>query len=522
MTDRLRFTGLLLAVLAVLAVPLPAAVAGGHGPSDVVRTTKGAVRGEVTGLGRQFLGIPYAADPVGDRRWQPPRPHARWSGVRDATGFGHRCVQGSSWDPGYEQPTHTEDCLGLNVYTPRGEQRHRPVLVWFHGGGLTGGAGSDVVPDTFAAASGAVVVTVNYRLGAMGFLSLPGLKGSGNYGMLDQQAALRWVRANAARFGGDPAKVTIAGESAGGKSVCDQLASPTARGLFRGAIIQSGAYGDCAARTRAAADADGLAFAKKAGCAEPATAAACLRSKPAADLLQAQSGHDWNPVAGGSFLPRQPAAAFASGEYPRVPVVNGANRDEGTLFAFGAYDGAGKPLTAEQYPAAVRGAFGAERAERVLRTYPLSAYETPTLAYAAATGDHLMACPAARLDERLAGTIPVYAFEFADETGPPFASLRNLNTKFPFGATHVNELQYLFRHFGLDAPFTTAEKQLSRQMTAYWSSFVRTGKPTAPGLPAMPEQSRAPGKVLTLQTAPAGGPRISGDFAARHHCEIWA
>ncbi|NGN67135.1 carboxylesterase family protein [Streptomyces sp. A7024] len=526
MTGRARrCLGVLLGLIAALAVvPLPAAHADGGGEgATVVRTTAGAVRGEVTGLGRQFLGIPYAADPVGKLRWQPPRPHARWSGVRDATDFSNRCVQGSSWDPGYEQPTHTEDCLSLNVYAPKtkGAQRDRPVLVWFHGGGLTAGAGSDVVPDTFADASGAVVVTINYRLGAMGFLSLPGLQESGNYGMLDQQAALRWVRANAARFGGDADKVTIAGESAGGRSVCDQLASPGARGLFRGAVIQSGAYDDCNARTRAAADADGLAFAKKLGCEDAATVAACLRAKPAAELLKAQSGHNWNPVVGSSFLPRQPAEAFASGEYPRVPVVNGANRDEGTLFAFGAYDGAGKPLTAEQYPAAIRNAFGAEKAEQVLRAYPLSAFKTPTLAYAAAVGDQLMACPADRLNSRIAGTAPVYAYEFADETGPPFASLRNLDTDFPFGATHVNELQYLFRHFGLEAPFTAAEKKLSRQMTAYWSSFVRTGRPTAPGLPAMPEQSRTPGKVLTLQTAPAGGPEVSGDFGKRHHCEVW-
>ncbi|NEA04191.1 carboxylesterase family protein, partial [Streptomyces sp. SID10116] len=203
----------------------------------LVRTDAGWVRGETTDEGRQFLGIPYARQPVGSLRWAEPRPAKPWDGVRRATSFGNRCVQSASWDPGYENPSHTEDCLDLNVYAPRGHKGGpRPVMVWLHGGGLTAGAGEDIVPDTFARSTGTVVVTVNYRLGAMGFLAAAGLDDeasdgvSGNYGLLDQQAALRWVRANIGRFGGDADRVTIAGESAGGRSVCTLLASPTARG----------------------------------------------------------------------------------------------------------------------------------------------------------------------------------------------------------------------------------------------------------------------------------------------------
>jgi para-nitrobenzyl esterase len=439
--------------------------------------------------------------------------------VRSARDFGATCVQGAGWDPGYERPSHTEDCLDLNVYVPEGRGK-RPVLVWFHGGGLTAGAGRDVVPDTFARQTGTVVVTVNYRLGAMGFLSLPGLDDelrdgvSGNYGMLDQQAALRWVRANIGRFGGDPAKVTIAGESAGGRSVCTQLASPTARGLFRAGIVQSGAYGDCAARAHATATAEGAAFAEKLGCAD----VACLRGKSAEQVLAAQAGFDWGPVTGGGFLPVQPTEAFARGAARGVPVMNGANLDEGRLFAFASFDLNGTPLTAEQYPDAVRRTFGTA-AEEVLRRYPLAAHPSPTIAYGTAFGDMLFACPALRLDATLAGRGPVYAYEFADRTSPPFASLRNLGTDFAFGATHVNEVQYLFKHFGLKSPLNAEQRALSRRMVQYWGSFVRDGVPRADGLPDMPGDG--PATVLSLRTESAGGSAPSTGVHRDHRCDVW-
>ncbi|MFC5218043.1 carboxylesterase/lipase family protein [Streptomyces coerulescens] len=501
----------LMALAAALVTPVPAQAAG----PPLVRTDAGWVRGESTAEGRQFLGIPYAQPPVGGLRWREPRPLQPWQGVRDAGDFGNKCVQSASWDPGYERPSHTEDCLDLNVYVPQGPAR-RAVLVWFHGGGLTAGAGQDVVPDTFARQTGTVVVTVNYRLGAMGFLATAGLDGeardgvSGNFGMLDQQAALRWVRANIARFGGDPGRVTVAGESAGGRSVCTQLASPTAKGLFRAGIIQSGAYGDCAARTHETAVAQGAAFAEKLGC----TDLACLRAKPAAEILAAQNGLDWAPVVGGAFLPRQPREAFARGAAAGVPVMNGANQDEGRLFAFGRFDLNGTPLTADQYPVVMRTDYGDE----ALARYPLSSYPSPTIAYATAQGDQLFACPALRLDGTLAGRGKVYAYEFADRTSPPFASLRNLGTDFDFGATHVNEVQYLFKHFGLRTPLNAEQRTLARQMVQYWGSFVRDGVPRAAGRPPMPA---GPGTVLTLRTSSAGGNVPSATVHGEHRCNLW-
>ncbi|MFF4836514.1 carboxylesterase/lipase family protein [Streptomyces sp. NPDC001315] len=508
-----RVTLALAALAATLLTPVPAQAAAPQA-DPVVRTDAGLVRG-VTAEGRQFLGIPYAEPPVGKLRWTAPRPVRPWNGVRAARDFGNSCVQTASWDPGYEQPSHTEDCLDLNVYVPEGSAR-RAVLVWFHGGGLTAGAGRDIVPDTFARQTGTVVVTVNYRLGAMGFLAMSGLDGeardgvSGNFGMLDQQAALRWVRANIGRFGGDPARVTIAGESAGGRSVCTQLASPTAKGLYRAGIIESGAYDDCSARGHETAVAQGAAFARKLGC----TTVACLRGKSAAEILDTQGEFDWSPVVGGAFLPEQPETALAQGAAAGIPVMNGANQDEGRLFAFASFDLGGNPLTPEQYPEVMRSAFG----DRALTRYPLSAYPSPTLAYAAALGDTLMACPALRLDGILAARGPVYSYEFADRTSPPFASLRNLHTDFDFGATHVNEVQYLFKHFGLDSPLNAEQRALSRQMVQYWGSFVRDGVPRAAGQPAMPGR---PGTVLALRTASAGGNTPSTTVHAEHRCDLW-
>lgn len=496
------------------------------GGGTLVGTDAGWVRGESTAEGRQFLGIPYARRPVGGLRWTEPRPAEPWKGVRSATSFGNRCVQTASWDPGYENPSHTEDCLDLNVYAPKGHGQ-RPVLVWLHGGGLTAGAGEDIVPDTFARRTGTVVVTVNYRLGAMGFLAGAGLDKeasdhvSGNYGMLDQQAALRWVRANIGSFGGDRQRVTIAGESAGGRSVCSQLASPTAKGLYRAGIVESGAYGDCAAREREEALAQGAAFAKKAGCPDEATTLACLRKKPAKEILAAQAGFDWGPVAGGDFLPVQPAEAYKNGSAARVPVLNGANSDEGRLFAYGQFDGQGKPLTEAQYPAALTRAYGEELGAKVLERYPLSGYTSPTHAYAAAQGDQMFACTALRMDRALAGRGPVYAYEFADRTSPPFASIREAGKTFDFGATHVNEVQYLFKHFGLASPLDAEQRALSRQMVQYWGSFVHGGPPRADGQPTAPDQRVRPGQVLSLRTASAGGNELSGTVASEHRCDLW-
>ncbi|MDT0308288.1 carboxylesterase family protein [Streptomyces sp. DSM 44917] len=517
-----RRLALPLALAASLLAPLSAQAHGPHhgGQSLVVRTENGPVRGQATAEGRQFLGIPYARPAEGELRWRAPRPAQDWRGVRDATAYGNSCAQNTYWAPGHEEQRTTEDCLDVNVYTPpaaaRGQGR-LPVLVWIHGGANVGGAGRDIVPDAFARRTDTVVVTLNYRLGAMGFLTLPGT--SGNFALLDQQQALRWVQENIRAFGGDRDRVTIAGESAGGSAVCNQLASPGSRGLFRAAIVMSGAYDDCAGRPREEAVADGLAFAARLGCTDPARAADCLRRRPAEDILNAQ-GRGWDYTVGGRELPVQPAAAFASGRASRVPVMNGANSDEGLVFAYDSFDRWGRPLTAEGYPRALVDAFGEEAGARALEEYPLSAYERPAYAYAAAFGDRLFACPALRLNPLLAGRGPVYAYEFADRTSPLFASLPQ-DADFDFGATHAAELNYLFNPYGLEADFNDEQRRLAAQMTAYWGSFVHGSPPRAAGQPAMPEQSARPGEVLRLRTASAGGNAPTTGLPAAHHCALW-
>ena len=266
-----------LAALTLAAAGATAAQAGtgasGPGLAPVVTTGEGAVQGSTAGTVDEFLGIPYAAPPVGNLRWRPPAPPRDWHGVRNATQFGPSCPQALTGNPLLPPGPISEDCLYLNVYAPAvnsDDQGGRPVLVWIHGGGLVQDGARDYDGSELAA-DGVVVVTINYRLGALGFLAHPALASrpggaAGNYGLMDQQAALRWVQRNIARFGGDPDNVTIAGQSAGGLSVLAQMVSPGARGLFQRAIVESGTY-QLTEPSLAAAETAGQAFAAKAGCA---------------------------------------------------------------------------------------------------------------------------------------------------------------------------------------------------------------------------------------------------------------
>src|SRR5215471_20612922 len=299
---------ILVAVLALAVVPASASAgaAGSHAGALTVDTDRGLVRGRMVGATTEFLGVPYAAPPVGDLRWRPPQPHARWAGVRDATSFGAHCAQGPS---AFGVASASEDCLFLNVFAParRGDdvEHGAPVMLWIHGGALVVGESNDYDPAMLVA-RGVVVVTINYRLGALGFLAHPALAAesaqgsSGNFGLLDQQAALRWVRRNIREFGGDPGDVTIFGESAGGLSVHAQLASPLAHGLFARAIAESGAYAPNQ-QSLAGAEAAGSAFATSAGCASQT--AACLRGLPVSTILAKQTGGTTGPNVDGAILP---------------------------------------------------------------------------------------------------------------------------------------------------------------------------------------------------------------------------
>jgi para-nitrobenzyl esterase len=506
------------------ARPATAAPQGGHGL--IVPTDRGLIEGKNAEGTDQYLGVPYAAPPVGALRWAAPRPATPWTGVRPATSYGGRCAQLSS---GNGPRVDNEDCLYLNVYTPpdlsRGADGRLPVLFMIHGGGLTTGAGDQHDGSLIVTTDHIIVVSINYRLGPLGFLDIPGLGTSartadGNYGLLDQEAALQWVHRDIAAFGGDPSKVTIDGESAGGWSVCTLLSSPPARGLFRGAIMQSGS---CATQTQATAQTASLAFAEQAGCPDAATAAACLRGLPEQTLLSASGGYSPEFTSGGPELPEPAAQAVDTGHYTRVPVLMGTNHNEGRTFSQGlAAD------TEQQYEQLITQLYGAALAPRILARYPWSSYPSPyTAAYA--IGDiwtdsgfltGIGGCPTQNQATRFAATTPTYFYQFDDLHAP---GLNNDAPGYQWGAGHAMELAYLWPSFNngysLYDLLTPAQLELSRQMVEYWGAFTATGRPEVPGQPKWP--GYAGGQIMSLRPGDATRIIPAGTFAAEHQCSFW-
>jgi para-nitrobenzyl esterase len=493
--------------------------------SRVVATDAGPVRGVTTGTMQEFRGIPYAAAPVGDLRWRPPQEHERWSGVRDATSFGPHCPQVAT---PYGTPSTTEDCLFLNVFTPaktnEGRPQLLPVMFWIHGGGLVVGESDGYDPSNLVAED-VVVVTINYRLGELGFLAHSALAAespdgaSGNYGLLDQQAALRWVQRNIRAFGGDPDNVTIFGESAGGLSVHSQLASPLAAGLFHKAIVESGAY-SLVQPSLSTAEAAGATFAASAGCADPSTAAACLRSLPVAAILAHQSAGTMVPNLDGFVLPQTVGSAFTTGVFNRVPVIEGSNHDEWRLFVAQTEATTGTSLTSADYIPAIAATLGVSAfAANFIGTvgYPLAAYSSPSVALGAVGTDVVFACNARLSSRLLSQYVPTYQYEFNDPNAP---MLFFPPSSFPTGAYHASELQYIFDI--LETPvsspgLTLAQEQLSGTMVGYWTQFARSGDPNSSGAPAWPPY----GSSDQFQSLHPPMPATSTGFAADHKCAFW-
>ena len=500
----------------------PAQAAAQAGDPAVVQTATGRVRGLVAEDRRTFSGIPYAAAPVGDRRWQPPQPMPSWRGVRDATLPGSRCPQPNATGT-------SEDCLFLNVTTPPVSAGTRlPVMVWIHGGSLTTGAGSDYDASRLLAGGRVLLVTINYRLGALGFLAHPALdrgrSKSGAYGFADQTAALRWVRRNIAAFGGNPGNVTVFGESAGGGSVCAQLASPAAAGLFQRAIVESA---PCVTNPAAQpwwrhltqSESLGVQAAARFGCADPATAA-CLREVPIDELLAAAvpaSQIAFPPAFGGDVMPEDPGVAVSSGRFNRVPVMHLGTRDEHRLFIAFEELAAGRPITEAEYQAAVRAQFG-DDATRLLARYPSAAYGSPGLALSALFTDGAWSCPALWTERALARFVPTFAAEFADRNAPPlFPGTESVS--FPLGAYHAAELQYLFGGPVFPDRLNAAQTRLSRQMVRYWLRFAATGNPNSVGSPVWPRFTPRAVHVQSLAPGPYGIRPV--DLATRHQCAGW-
>ena len=520
-----------LSLCAWIASPYAAETAPTSHPT--VHTDKGDVRGSASAGHREFLGVPFAAPPVGDLRFAPPQPHQAWNGTLDATKSKSSCPQLPSAFGA--MASDQEDCLYLNIYTPAKAAGPLPVFFWIHGGGFSYGVASSPVYNgvNIAKKGKVVVVSTNYRLNAFGFLAASALSKanhvSGNYGIEDQQAALRWVQRNIASFGGDPHKVTIVGESAGAASVTDHLLSPGSKGLFRAAIGESTigiGQGLFKLPTLAEAQSKGDQYVAEVGCGNQADPVKCLRSLSVEALLAktralGPGALRWGPVLDGMVLTQQPADAFASGQFNQVPIINGTNKTEAQFFL--AREILGQPVDKthpfdfDGYASRVKLMFKAQAPE-VLELYPASDYNSPVDALAAVQTDSGMACSGSRAVRVLAAHVPIYQYEFneADAALGMFPKI----TGFVWQDPHAVELQYVFGNFFTPIDDTPAHRGLSDRMIAYWTNFAKTLNPSDgahANLPNWPAYKAGGDSVLSL----ADDTAASNSYRKNHKCDFW-
>ena len=479
-------------------------------PSDIqVKVANGTLEGVVEKSGvRSFKGIPFAAPPVGPLRWKEPQPAANWSGVRKADHFGPRAMQAPIFgDMGFRSDGMSEDCLYLNVWAPKRTGKLLPVLVYFYGGGFVAGDGSEARYDGESMAQkGIVALTVNYRLGAFGLLAHPELtqesphQASGNYGLLDQAAALQWVKENIAAFGGDPAKVTIAGESAGSISVSAQMASPLSKGLIAGAIGESGSIlGALPPVSLRDGEQTGVFFAKTIGAASLAD----LRAMPADSLLKASTKFGpfrFAMTIDGYFFPKDPLAIFESGEQAHVPLLVGWNSEESNYKAILGNE----PPTKDAYEKGVRKLYG-DRAEAVLKQYEAATDADVEQVATDLAGDRFIGFSTWRWAQLQAktGTKPVYRYYYAQprpamrpELGNVTAGLAGgvrkdttgVKPAIPKGAVHSAEIEYAMGNLASNKVYawTPEDYAVSKIMQDYFANFIKRGDPNAAGLPTWP------------------------------------
>ena len=556
----------------VLCVSLVTAIAGcgstsasgtggsGGSPGDrglLVETGPGLVEGYENDGVFSYRGIPYAAPPIGDLRWRPPTDPAPWTGTLVATESPNICPQEAFADlpvPGFMP---SEDCLYLNVDTPT-EGSGLPVMVWIHGGGFILGEGlqtdGGTAGDLIARHRGMVVVSMNYRLGQLGFLAHSELTAespdgaSGNYGLMDQTAALEWVRANIEAFGGDPENVTIFGESAGAFSVCGHLASAKSADLFHKAIMQSGSC-ERPWPTLAVAEAQGEVFAD-ALCFLQNDVLACMRGKSADEVLAAlppapnfgfnpsdEPTGSWGPVLDGSFFTEQPSDAFTSGNFNRVPTMLGFTREEARLFVWlGEIAEPPLDVTADNYEELIAHFLGGntELAARAAAEYPLGDYSEPAVALAAVATDTIFRCPGKLEAGKLAPFTPthLYQFEYPDGHSQLEVALPFIGASLPsydLGAFHGADIPYVFGYDPLlEIDFEnfsttlntwqagTVDEALWLEILGYFSRFAATGNPNAEGGVQWPSYDTEADQHLVFDTT------VSVSSNAAEKCDFWA
>jgi para-nitrobenzyl esterase len=461
---------------------------------EQLKTADGVLEGVISADGkvRTFKGIPYAAPPVGPLRWKAPQPPVPWTGVRQASEYGPRCMQGPIYsDMIFHDAGPTEDCLYVSLWMPAVPAVPKlPVMVWIHGGGFQAGSTSEPRQDAGNfSKKGVLIVTFNYRLGIFGFFSHPelakesGHNASGNYGLLDQVAALDWVKKNIATFGGDPGNVTIFGESAGSFSVSALVASPLAKGLFQRAIGESGAFfhsRDLPLKPRAETEKMDAAFSKTALGTDSLRE---LRARPADEILKAALKEDrlrFAPNVDGYFLPEDVAAIYAKGKQAAVPLLAGWNLDES---GYGTLLGGDAP-TAENFRTHVRSLYGAG-ADGLLKLYPASTDAEARRSAQDLAGDRFIAYSTWKWLEthRKTAKAAVYRYEF-DQTLP-------LPANAPAGAEatapHAAEIEFVFQVLSSRRlPWRADDHKVSDLMGTCWSNFAKTGDPNGAGVPPWP------------------------------------
>jgi|tagenome__1003787_1003787.scaffolds.fasta_scaffold20981394_3 para-nitrobenzyl esterase len=461
----------------------------------IVVTPSGAIEGVTTPSGREWRGIPYAAAPIGALRFRPPARAGSWSGVRDAASFGSPCLQPSDFasDGSVASTLGSEDCLFLNVFAPLAStgSSHLPVMVHLHGGSNTFGSGYEDASAFIA--RGVIVVTLNYRLGALGFVGHPALSAegagsSGEYGVLDQLAALRWVHDNISAFGGDPANVTLFGLSAGSFDTVALMASPLAAGLLTRAAVQGDVYWGLTGYNTQIADAEsiGSGLANDLGCGGATNVPACLRALPADQIVRKEGAMDFVPWVGGIVLPRSPLELIA-GRLQGIPLLVGFDREEDSIFE---WQYLADPFTNANWVHTTTLLVGPPLATKARALYPPSQYESSKWAYIAMATDAKRGCPTRRLANANVAHAATYRYLYTHvlENDPFHAQ---------FKATHATEDIFLWGDSSFYTP-TPSEQLLSQRMTDYWTNFAKSGNPNGSGLPSWPQYDLANEPIALL------------------------